>query len=245
MLRGLLDALRRRLEPRGLDLLQAFDAAAYNQAIGEPLLPLPVGASGSALAILVGNTRALWEPFRIAWAATPALQAHDHPLDTYVTEVLEGCRPLLEKALPEGAPPPEIRWAHGTGPELVSMSRLAAVSGLAELGPAHLAVHPTHGPWIGLRAVLVLPLPPPAPGARPTPCAGCPAPCVPALEVAREAGRNTWRPWLAIREVCPIGRSSRYSREQTEYHYTKDRRLLEPSREPETTSPPGVLDPPR
>ena len=36
------------------------------------------------------------------------------------------------------------------------MLHLAEASGLAHVGPAHLAIHPQHGPWFGLRAVIVL-----------------------------------------------------------------------------------------
>lgn len=35
-----------------------------------------------------------------------------------------------------------------------------------------------------------------------------------------------WRPWLAVRDACPLGREHRYSEQQVAYHYTKDAKWL-------------------
>jgi methylmalonic aciduria homocystinuria type C protein len=37
---------------------------------------------------------------------------------------------------------------------------------------------------------------------------------------------ESWRLWLAVRDACPVGRSSRYPDEQCEYHYRPSRSLL-------------------
>ena len=218
-----LHEIEARLGEAGLDLLHAFDAAAYNEAIRghARLQPLPLFGRENALGLLIGNTLALWPRFHAAWRSRAELQRDPHPLDRYVTGAVTSCI---------GASPwrTELRFSHEGGARLVSMLHAAKASGLAHVGPAHLAIHPVHGPWIGLRAVVVVDAPAPPAGPPPIPpCEGCPAPCEDALARAMAAGAAaTWRDWLAARDACPVGRSSRYSEPQLIYHYTKDRSVL-------------------
>lgn len=215
------------LAPAGLDLVHAFDAAAYDAVVADhaSLTPLARFGRAHALAALVGNTRAMWPRFLAAYHSQPDLQASADPLDRFVTEAVTAAAARLDV-------PHISRFAHVQGPELVSMLRLADAAGFATLGPAHLAVHPEHGPWFGLRAVLVFDAPPPAPSPPPRVCEGCPAPCrgpfAEALERTHgdEDVRRTWRAWVAVRDACPVGGAHRYGPEQLEYHYTKDRRRL-------------------
>jgi len=220
----ILGRIEARLRETGLDLFHAFDAARYNDAIrGNPrLAPLPLFDRGSALALLIGNTRALWPRFLSAFRSRVELQRDPHPLDRYVAGAVTSCL----GALPWRA---ELRFSHEGGARLVSMLHAAQTSGLAHVGPAHLAIHPTHGPWIGLRAVVVVDEDAPAAGpSRIPPCERCPAPCRDALDRAMAAGAAaTWRDWLAARDACPVGRASRYSEPQLVYHYAKDRAVLE------------------
>ncbi|MDX2167772.1 MAG: hypothetical protein SF182_11935 [Deltaproteobacteria bacterium] len=88
-----------------------------------------------------------------------------------------------------------------------------------------------YGPWIGLRAALVLDRPGPTgpPPRAANPCPDCARTCVPAFERARAAPgelADTWPLWLAVRDACPIGRAHRYDEAQIRYHYIKDRRAL-------------------
>lgn len=225
-----LKALERPLISSGLDLVRAFDASRYNERIARHsrLAPLPLFGRERALGILVGNTRALWPRFVAACRENPELLADSHPLDRYVTEVVRAAAGLLPART-------EVRFSHEGGPRLVSMLDLAAASGLAHVGPAHLAVHPAHGTWIGLRAVIVADRESPeSPPASPSPCEGCAAPCKEALDRALAVGASRTRPdvegewlrWVAVRDACPVGRSSRYGEAQLRYHYTKDRGAL-------------------
>ena len=131
----------------------------------------------------------------------------------------------------------EVRWAHDKGDRLVAMQRLAHLSGLAYLTESYLNVHPEFGPWIALRAVLVLSVPAPdGPSTDlPHPCGTCAGKCLPAFERALQAIRGDltsravearWEDWLAIRDACPTGRKHRYSEPQILYHYTKNRSIL-------------------
>jgi hypothetical protein len=98
------------------------------------------------------------------------------------------------------------------------------------LAPSHLCVHAEFGPWIALRAAVVLD----APGGGSTPAeptCDCPSGCLPALERALAAGeptngdelRDHWTLWLAMRDACPRGRAHRYGDEQIRYHYVGER----------------------
>jgi hypothetical protein len=113
--------------------------------------------------------------------------------------------------------------------QAVPMQRIGCVSGAAALGPAHLSVHPEHGPWFAIRAIVVLDAPAPVlPNVElREPCESCAAPCKQALQRALAlAGAGSveqnWQAWLAVRDVCPASPGARYSDTQIRYHYQKD-----------------------
>jgi methylmalonic aciduria homocystinuria type C protein len=201
----------------GLDLARPLQAGWYNDAV-EDSLHLPDFGRPESLAVIIGNTRAMWAPFLRALHARPDLRRSENPVDAYAMSV-------VESALAAIAHRCAVRWAHVLGAEVVAMQRLAQIAGLAYLSPAHLSVHPTYGPWISLRAVVVFDVlgPPCPPPSMERPCRECEVGCRPAFSRAVEAAdRATWRDWLAVRDACPLGREFRYSDAQIEYHYTKD-----------------------
>jgi cyanocobalamin reductase (cyanide-eliminating) / alkylcobalamin dealkylase len=214
--RAVTERLIQRLGEAGFDLAQRFPARDYDARV-DAALRLPAVEHPDPTAIVVGNTRALWPRFLAARAADPALAADPDPLDRYteqtVATALAGTGGVAV-------------FAH-TMPARVAIQRAAQVAGLAALSPSHLSIHPIYGPWIALRAVLVLPLPaPPARTPASLPC-DCAARCLPRLEAAVAAGVPGSRAelgrdhhlWLAIRDACPIGRAHRYLPDQIAYHY--------------------------
>lgn len=217
------------LRALGIDLFSTFDVATYNERVArKPVSPLPSFGRGGALGVVIGNTRAMWPWFLAAHRARRALQKTSDPLDAFVADA-------VTNAVREIDTPSEIRWSTDAGARLVSMLDLAEVSGLARRGPAHLAVHAEHGPWFALRAAVVFDLEAPAAiSAPPDPCRSCSAPCVPAMQRALDATQvpdaaaiaTSWRRWVAVRDACPVGRGSRYSDDQIQYHYLKKRELL-------------------
>lgn len=194
----------------------------YNSAV-EPWLRLPDFGCPQSLAILVGNTRAMWPIFLAAARRDPELRAAVHPVERHAMNAVTAATRDLHFAV-------ALRWAQTIGRGMVAMQRLAVVSGLAHLSPAGLAVHPTFGPWIALRAVAVIDVPGPG-GAAPSaasPCDQCEVGCSRALRgMGPLPWGADWRRWLAVRDACPVGRQHRYDEDQIEYHYTKDRRVLE------------------
>ncbi|MCB9728910.1 MAG: hypothetical protein H6744_13950 [Deltaproteobacteria bacterium] len=214
----------------GFDLVAAVQVGAYNDAVDDAYR-LPDFGSPASLAVVVGNTSRLWAKLQEAVASDPALSAGGHPVDSYITRRIE----QIVATLPVAA---EVRFGHEAPPRRVAMQRLAHVAGMAHLGPAWLSVHPTHGPWISLRAAIVLDLDASGlhPEAAPDLCASCPKPCLVALERVRARASEPptaarplphWEDWLAVRDACPVGRHFRYPEPQLRYHYTRDPRAFD------------------
>jgi hypothetical protein len=216
-----LDRFAARCAALGFDLVQPFAVGWYNDAVD---IEYRLAAAPDRLGLLIGNTRALWEPFLAAWRAEAVLRADPNPVDCYTASRIGA---LVAELRLDG----ELRFAHEPPPRRLAVQRLADVSGLAPLSPVGLNIHPRFGPWIGLRAALVLDRRGPSgpPPAVANPCPDYAATCVAAFERACAADGalpDTWRLWLAVRDACPIGRAYRYSEAQIRYHYTKDRGAL-------------------
>lgn len=213
---AIVDTLSAALEPAGFDVISPFRVDWYNAAI-EPAYRLPELGRHDPLGVVIANSRALWPRFIATLAAEPArLQAAD-PLDDFTRDVIDA-------AVADLGVRADIRYVFEPPPRRLPFQRLAAMAGLAHLSQTYLCVHPTYGPWIGLRAAVVLDAP--GPERRTTqqaPC-DCNAGCRAAFERALDG--DDWRAWVDVRDACPIGREHRYSDEQIEYHYVKPRELL-------------------
>ena len=212
------DGLAASCAPHGIDLAAATTVGSYDVRVPAAF---QFGARPDALVVVLGNTRALWPPFRAALRADPASASRPDPLDRYVAAVVEGA----VAALPASVVVTEVRLGSDLPPRRIAMQQLADAAGLAALMPSHLAVHATYGPWIGLRAAIVVDVDGPRDVAPAPRCAHCATACVPALARAL-ATPDDWRAWLAARDACPLGNAHRYSEAQLRYHYTKDARLL-------------------
>ncbi|PKN56260.1 MAG: hypothetical protein CVU56_17200 [Deltaproteobacteria bacterium HGW-Deltaproteobacteria-14] len=220
----LFEAVARQAAAAGLDLAAAGRAGDYNRTVEAPWR-LPDFGRRDALVIVLGHTRALWPRFIAALDADRDLRIASDPLDLW-TE-----RTVARIATANIASQYALRFPHEAPPRRVAFQRLADAVGLAQLGPAMLCVDPVHGPWLGLRAAVVVDLPGPAAAPRgPRPCDGCvERPCVPALGLAAARAAvapDDLRPWLAVRDACPVGREHRYGPRQVGYHYTRDRAML-------------------
>ena len=226
--------LETSLAPAGIDLVAPMQVGWYNRHEPQSIhLPEP-GGPGS-LAVLIGNSVAMWEPFLLGVCDQPSLLEGHHPLDSWVEQR------VLAAVVGLDAQPSSIHWVNGPGSRSFSMQRAAVATGLVGMAPCRLTIHRELGLWFGLRAVLVFDLEGPAEPdwTAPFPCASCATrPCLPLLE--RALGRTTrgaapppmmgvrgnWGPWLAMRDACPHGREHRYGELQIAYHYSKQRRYL-------------------
>jgi cyanocobalamin reductase (cyanide-eliminating) / alkylcobalamin dealkylase len=200
----------------GFDLVAGFSVDAWNAAAppGQQLTPRRERGLGA----VIGNTRALWPRFTAALAEDAALLAEEAPLDRY-----------SERVIGAAAGDAPVLFAHR--PPYPPIQRIADHAGLAHLQPSHLCVHPVYGPWIAMRAVVLLDAPAPAPVAPTPPPCECARGCLPLFERAAALGFDprhepTWRAWVAIRDACPLGRAYRYDDDQVRYHYSVDRSAL-------------------
>ncbi len=224
--------LAQALSARGLDLVQPLSIDWYNRAVAEEYR-VPHFGRPNRLAVVIGNTRALWSALARARAADAALRATTDPVDEYCADTItDVCRSEL------GDPAAWLAWfSPEPPPRRVAMQTLAHVAGLASRSRSMLSVHPVFGPWIALRALVVIDREGPAGAAPelPVPCV-CRDHCGPLFDAAcaalagrppgRERIEGSWRTWLAVRDACPVGREHRYSDDQCRYHYTHERRYL-------------------
>lgn len=234
--------------PLQLDIERDDDAQLLREAWAQLNLPAWVSTRlqrGPTGALVIGNTRAIWEPFIARLTKDERLRSHLDPLDTYVERVVHHA--LLNAQLEVGANV-WVGFAHSLQPLPIPIQRIAARAGMAHIGPAGLAIHPTFGPWFALRALIVFLQPIqvqiPSQGESSS-CVGCAAPCASALKRAR--GLAQLRPhrgqenlektipadlshrsqlWLKVRDACPVGAQHRYSLNQIAYHYDKNRAAL-------------------
>lgn len=206
-MRVMIDPAIETLARAGLDLEHRFDARAVARELELP-------AIAGDLGIVVATTRAVWPTF------LAERREEDHPLDRYVERTIESAF--------EGVPTARWYFAHRRyGERFLPMQRIAAAAGMGTLAETHLLVHRDYGPWIGLRAVIVVDgVAPPLRTDREPVCT-CSAPCRDAM--SRALASNDWRDWLAVRDACPVGREHRYSDAQIAYHYTGDVKFLDES----------------
>ena len=201
------------LEKSGFDLFSWFNTAAYFHP--DHRLENYARKHG-ALAIVIGNSKALWDPFLASRPAGP------NPLDHYTEQAIQNACASQEHRS-------TIYFGHTTEPAPIPIQHIAQTAGLARIGPAGLCIHSRHGLWFGLRAVVTFDVPGPVGQQAPEDlCSACrDKPCVKALEYAITLGKTaTWHNWLAVRDACPVGIASRYDQGQLTYHYTKDPRAL-------------------
>ncbi|MBA3819798.1 MAG: hypothetical protein H0X17_12955 [Deltaproteobacteria bacterium] len=201
-----------RLAEAGFDLVHAFATNADAVARDPRFAAL---AGGRTLGLLVGNTRALWPRFTAA-RRDPTLAADPDPLDRYTEHIIDAAFPAAR-----------IFYGHRTyGGTYVPLQHLAVATGLGAFAPSQLVIHPIHGPWFALRAVVLVAddggsRPRPAPIAQPC---RCDTRCATALSVAL-AAPPTAAAGIAVRDGCTLN-GSRYSDEQIAFHYAR----LVPSR---------------
>lgn len=235
---GALDAVLSELAAAGLN---AQGVASAESAAAQELLP-----GAQSVLVLGSGGPALWRGMVAAMQEDPhRLTAEQHPLDAHVRRLLRAADGRLPSAWPRrwvlcGALP----WEPEGEPEpALDFRRLALLAGLGHGSRLGLLLHPTAGPWLGLRAALLLdrplPLTGPLPGAGP--CEGCSAPCAAACPVsavdagavapdaagalrfdiracARHRARGGCPTHCASRGACPEGTTHRYDALEQHYH---------------------------
>jgi len=212
-----------RLADAGLTLTGTLPIAEYDALVPPPWhsARLAPGASG---ALVVGNAgRGLWERF----IASPERALTRDPLDAYTRRV------LAESALLSDPPATIGFYSDRHDGVYLPLVALARRAGFGTPGRVGVLIHPVYGPWIAIRAVLLLAgdvhFREPAVFA---PCEGCPAPCERAchgsvvgatgVDAAACYQVRLTNPACALtcdaRRACIVGPEHAYSAEQTAHH---------------------------
>ena len=221
-------AFAEALARAGFDFVAPFVAHASGHP--EAIASLETFGRASALGLVVGNSKALHPIFFGVLSREPSLRASADPLDAYAERELGRAA-----ASTFGAVRHALRFAHDGTSGFLPIQRIAVATGRVWLGESGLVVHPTFGPWLGLRAVITVDAAPLALAPRVVPACVCASHCAPrrrALDaLLREADAallaDRHRDFLAMRDACPVGRDHRYDEDAIAYHYTKDRAALE------------------
>jgi methylmalonic aciduria homocystinuria type C protein len=220
--------LQQQLSSWGLDIVHPFTPQLFNAHCPADNA-LPTFGRTTTAALLVGNSRQLWDPFLRHLAAHPEQLEAANPLDDYIQTAmaasLAACGLTLVPESPHhttscstapqaGSCPPapstsssawqhqhqdhqqqqqqqqqqqgvagtrcHVRYSHSSGALFVNVLRVAELSRLAYYSPVtHLCLHPVHGPWFALRAVVLLDL-----EAGREWLAAAPPPCFPGVDPA-------------------------------------------------------------
>ncbi|ORX95440.1 hypothetical protein K493DRAFT_337365 [Basidiobolus meristosporus CBS 931.73] len=238
----IVSSLSNSLLKYGLDIVLPFSVAKYNAlAIEHNFQPLPLPSKNNSLAILIGNTKYLWPHFLHHLSEKPESfwEKEKNPLDSYVVTSVENA---VRQSLP--GKPTETRFSHVfSGENFIAIQHAGQLAGLQYDRSLGFCLHPTYGPWIGLRAVVIVG---DAEGYEWDSISTNQESLIP-LETLSKLKQEMdhlraqykqdhewswgkyWRQWIALRdkvsEAC-LAQQWRYCDEQIRYHYLKDRIFL-------------------
>ncbi|TYZ57096.1 hypothetical protein PybrP1_010865 [[Pythium] brassicae (nom. inval.)] len=270
--------LRHVLTPKGLDVVIPLSVESYNAFLERSAasaasdltrfklpVPPPRDASdggeapaprSSSLLVLVGNSRALWQPFLEFVRREIALSGRvdPDPIDRYVQQSVHECLQALrdgDGGDDDGASsaaseePEQVYWVADTEPGKMILAQKMALAAklVAHCPPSQLCLHPVLGPWLAFRCALVFASdgiePASDSDAQPPLCSHDDAlheRVAALMDAAFAQARLTngqgpvapdaWRAWALPRIALAPDHPMAYSPEQILYHYTKDRAFL-------------------
>jgi NAD-dependent dihydropyrimidine dehydrogenase PreA subunit len=221
--------------PYGLNLIGTAPVATYEALVPSQYHVLSLLPEAKTLIVIGNGGGQFWQGFRAYCDEHPAfLNEREHPLDDYTVEITEkALTPILMQANAQYRYLYPFRfWS-----EPVSFMHLARAAGLA--GPSILGVtiHPVYGPWMALRAAVLinseLHTEPSAAGFDPCPtCAeracisACPAKAIsveknwdiPTCVQHRLRVTTDCVDYCRARFDCVYGREHRYPFDELQYH---------------------------
>jgi hypothetical protein len=224
--------LASRLGRVGIDLVGATSVAAYDARVA-PERRLAGAVPGAHGVIVLGNGgRALWDAFRASGGDDGA----DDPLDRFTRGAVE--------AATRDVPEARCRFPFDRSGPLLDFQALAELAGLGRPSLLGVLVHPRYGPWIALRAAVLVPVevraPRPADGFDP--CPTCvERPCIPACPVGAVGPRGWDVPACVAHRLadeahcaggctarleCVYGREHRHPPDALAFHQAAARRTM-------------------
>ena len=163
-----LDALRSSLAAAGLNLTSTLPVEEYDRLVPEPWRTQNVYPSCKGVLIVGNGGRVLWPLFK----ASPEAQLRKDPLDRYTRHVLR------ESAAAMRPQAHAVLYTDKRENAYLPLVALAQRAGFGVPGRVGVLLHPHYGPWISIRAALLLGQAVAFEESAPfDPCTGCPAPC--------------------------------------------------------------------
>jgi hypothetical protein len=231
----LLEALRAQADAGGLNLMgmvvgEEFDQCQPCQARASQILP----GCGTILVLGSGGS-AFWQKMVSARGAAGAPRPGHHPIERRAAELVTGLLALLDDAAVRAT---AVFPCGDNNP--INFVQLAECAGLGTVSPViGLLLHPEYGPWVSLRAAILVRGTPFGPrGQREVPpsfqpCVACPRPCVQACPVSAYDGsgrfdslacashrvRGGSADGCAVRRACPVGAAHRYGAEEEAFRH--------------------------
>jgi len=180
---GIIDLVKERGAPFGLNLVGAIPTDRYNGAVPPHLQTHAIDANARSIIVIGNGGGYFWNVYRRRLQADPQWERRHDPLDDFTRDVVE-----REIVLPLSAHGWRFAVVYpfvnsGQTLHFMELGRLAGIGGPSLLG---VLIHPIYGPWIALRAALLMDqmLDQPGDALGFDPCPGCiPRSCIPACPV--------------------------------------------------------------
>jgi hypothetical protein len=216
--------LAARLAHVGIDLVGATSVAAYEERAADGRLARDVPDARGVIVLGNGGT-ALWRAFRA--------DAGSAGLDVFVARAVEAATRDVDRA-----------WCVYPSDSRIDFRALGELAGLGRPSLLGLLVHPVYGPWMALRAAVLVPhdvtAPRPADGFDPCPTcverpcvAACPVGAigpggwdVPACSAHRLADEAHCASGCTARIACVYGRAHVHPPDALAFHQAAARRTM-------------------
>ncbi len=223
------------LQAAGFNVAGVLSAERYAGLVPPAWAPQAILPAARSVVVLASGGRALGR----AVAAAPTSARDRDPFDAHTRRVAEAAAATLREASWPTEPLFYFERRGGAFADFVALGRACGLGTPSRLG---LLLHPSYGPWLSIRALLLTARPlTPTPELEHSPCDGCPAPCALACHGAallpppsgfdREACTATRRRLEACalrcdaRRACVVGPEHAYDPE-TEAHHMSVSTLL-------------------
>jgi hypothetical protein len=234
----LLTELERALVPHGLNLIGATTPTAYDAGVPARFALGRLAPEASGVIVIGNGGGAFWTAFRSYCRDHAGHAATPDPLDEFTRQVVE------QAARPLAGPAARFLYPFRFPDDPVSFMRLAECAGLGRPSLTGVLVHPVFGPWIALRAAILVQeeihAAQPADGFDPCPTcteraciAACPAGAVgpagwdiPRCAAHRLGESGGCAARCEARFDCVIGREYRYPADALAYHQSRARGSL-------------------
>ncbi|HJO25162.1 MAG: hypothetical protein QF890_16045 [Myxococcota bacterium] len=170
-------ALSPILAAAGFNAAGVLSARGYDALVPSAWQTSALLPGARALVVLGCGGREFGEAFQRA----PEAQSTEHPVDRFTARVVDAAADALRE---QGHETRALYYWERRAEEFADFVALGRACGLGATGRLGVLLHPTYGPWISLRALLLTrrEIGPTSPEVDFTPCPKCPAPCASACE---------------------------------------------------------------